>query len=311
MKSLCLLCACVLFALLASCSEKDTFPNKFTDPRDGKSYHQMDIAGLTWMRENLQYQDSLYSYQQALSACPPGWSLPTKDDWAALGEFYGGYETYNAEVGSPSESYKVLIGSGYSGFGASKDYYWASTPAWADGPIVRSFSFGLDSISKRTILAGTSNSKKIYCRCVKRTLENFGENYAEFSLKDQVYRYDLHPTFFPKKYSSGKVALYLYKEIEGEELANRVMISVQLPGQYVKDGEIVNGMNPSFDHQVIGQEGYSVYSFGSKPETFKMDISLYDGKMIKGTFSGFSSGADAVEIAGGEFQLALSQDDGG
>ena len=73
---------------------------RFTDARDGARYAYVHIGGLDWMRENLRYAGAggsydgceaadpvfgrYYSYEQAQTACPDGWRLPTDAEWAAL-----------------------------------------------------------------------------------------------------------------------------------------------------------------------------------------------------------------------------------
>ncbi len=104
--------------------------NSLVDPRDGKTYDVVAVADRCWMAENLAYlpqvhkleQQSdedprfyvngykgnsveeakatanyehygvLYNWPAALTACPDGWRLATKDDWTALeNEISGGF----------------------------------------------------------------------------------------------------------------------------------------------------------------------------------------------------------------------------
>jgi len=72
----------------------------FTDPRDGEKYLAGETGGLIWMKENLAWQGSgkgfkgyditshvfgrFYTWEEAQTACPEGWRLPSDNDWKAL-----------------------------------------------------------------------------------------------------------------------------------------------------------------------------------------------------------------------------------
>ena len=66
----------------------------FKDSRDGKEYEALSYAGMIWMGENLRYNTKhswcyedkagnckefgrLYTWEEAKSACPKGWHLPS------------------------------------------------------------------------------------------------------------------------------------------------------------------------------------------------------------------------------------------
>lgn len=67
---------------------------------DGKTYHYTTIGGNDWMMTNAADMNSgapydnctamsdvfgrFYNYEDALTACPEGWTLPTDADWVAL-----------------------------------------------------------------------------------------------------------------------------------------------------------------------------------------------------------------------------------
>jgi TolB protein len=74
---------------------------ELVDPRDGKRYPLVEIAGLTWMARNLDHRSdgsfcydddphhcdtdgALYRWEAALAACPPGWHLASELEWQAL-----------------------------------------------------------------------------------------------------------------------------------------------------------------------------------------------------------------------------------
>ena len=155
-----------LLALLAAASATTAF----TDPRDGETYRIAELGGLLWMAENLRHAvpgstcydyrpdncwllGRLYTLDEARAACPPGWRLPSDEDWMTLERAVGVPESELANErarGSVEQSGDRLKADGGSGFdgllaGYSDPHrggqfrrrgeagaYWASTLAGAD-----------------------------------------------------------------------------------------------------------------------------------------------------------------------------------
>lgn len=71
-----------------------------TDARDGKTYRTRRIGDMEWFRQNLAYEGTgtsyrdakamtdifgrYYTWDEALTACPDGWRLPSEEDWRNL-----------------------------------------------------------------------------------------------------------------------------------------------------------------------------------------------------------------------------------
>lgn len=75
----------------------------FTDQRDNQIYQIVTIGNQIWMAQNFNYNlngsqsnrpnfendGRLYTWEQALKACPNGWHLPTVKEWKTLINFVG------------------------------------------------------------------------------------------------------------------------------------------------------------------------------------------------------------------------------
>jgi len=156
----------------------------FTDSRDGRTYNTIIIKGKEWMAENLAYLPSvspssagsytepyyyvyyyegtdvavakqnanyttygvLYNWPAAKAACPPGWHLPSDEEWTALTTWLGGEEVAGGKMketgiahwlspntGATNESGFSALPGGYrgsNGYFSSITHYgswWPST----------------------------------------------------------------------------------------------------------------------------------------------------------------------------------------
>jgi len=105
----CPFCGEMILAVAVKCKHCQSIINEFTDPRDGKIYRTVKIGNQVWMAENLNFDcpgskcydndpknaniyGRLYDWETAKKACPPGWHLPSNEEWQALVDFAGGGE---------------------------------------------------------------------------------------------------------------------------------------------------------------------------------------------------------------------------
>jgi uncharacterized protein (TIGR02145 family)/uncharacterized repeat protein (TIGR02543 family) len=98
----------------------------FTDSRDNKVYKKVKIGTQTWMAENLKYKGdaasgagwgwrsncygndssncekygSLYTWNNAMKACPADWHLPSDAEWTTLIDYAGGLKIAGGKLKS-------------------------------------------------------------------------------------------------------------------------------------------------------------------------------------------------------------------
>jgi len=121
----------------------------------GQTYKTIKIGNQNWMAENLNYnvgecscnrqnyEDTcdkygmLYTWETAMTACPPGWHLPSNEEWQILVDFVGGFAAAGKKLkaknwdGANEYGFSALPGgygnyAGHSGAFDGKGYWWSS-----------------------------------------------------------------------------------------------------------------------------------------------------------------------------------------
>jgi len=184
--------------------ESTVVEGTFKDTRDGQEYGFVVLKdGKKWMSENLNFDSKgsycydhqetscdkygrLYDWEIAQSACPPGWHLPSEDEWWEMTKHYGKAfngnapddKENNAYAGAGKSAYKALINGGDAKFNAllggamlGKGFvelnkhgdYWTSTLGTAETTAwVYVFSKKEELVSRNF----TFNTMDFSCRCV-------------------------------------------------------------------------------------------------------------------------------------------------
>lgn len=173
----------------------------FTDSRDQKKYTYVQIGTQYWMSESLNYAGSgecynsssdscakygrLYDGDQAKTACPNGWHLPTDDEWktletylgmsnsdlnlSGLGSLRGDGIGTKLKVGGSSKMDLQLSGrkapNGASGYIGSTGNYWTATDSSISTYAMARSVQNTDSYVKRYWM--TKSSVEYCVRCIK------------------------------------------------------------------------------------------------------------------------------------------------
>jgi len=160
--------------------------NIFTDKRDGQKYKTVNVAGQTWMAQNLNYNTGnsmcyydetsncdklgmLYTWNEAVVACPDGWHLPDDGEWSHLINNYGGIREAGKHLKKGGGSGFNDLLAGYhdkDGFYGKKDessYYWSLTEQDADYASFKGIYHDVDNIGTYTY----TKTDGFSVRCIK------------------------------------------------------------------------------------------------------------------------------------------------
>lgn len=178
-------------------NKKDRGISEFKDARDNRLYKVVKISNKIWLAENLQYipregnsfcyrDDSknclnngrLYTWDQAMKACPNEWRLPTIQEWIDLANTFGGLN-YNSLPREYKRTYNSLLKGGDSGFSLTmtgwrsesglyfnlgeEDYFWSSTIN-EKGEIK---TFNILHEDEETEIGANIKTVAYPCRCIK------------------------------------------------------------------------------------------------------------------------------------------------
>jgi uncharacterized protein (TIGR02145 family) len=140
------------------------FSDAFTDPRDGRVYHTVKIGNQIWMAENLKFNafserswvyayinnEIYYDWEAAKNACPPGWHLPSQEEWRELVDSVG-------EEGNAGEKLKS------KGCGGTDEFKFS---AFMFGYYINGISFSF--LGKRAFWWTSTefDSQKSYVQCI-------------------------------------------------------------------------------------------------------------------------------------------------
>ena len=170
-------------------ADEDSRTGIFIDARDSQSYKTIEIGGLVWMAQNLNYFDAsdslykrtscyndnaeycekqgrLYAWNVAMVACPQGWKIPSKSDFDNLIEAVGGFDF--AADSLMSLDFVSEIGGGYH-FLEYYNYFDEYAYFWTTDEVRANYA--------RTVMLEKDRSSVSY-----------DETYEEFSLSVRCVR---------------------------------------------------------------------------------------------------------------------------
>jgi len=173
----------------------------FTDPRDGRTYKTVKIGRQIWLAENLAFDlagskvygnnpanlakyGRLYDWETAKKACPPGWHLPTNEDWDELVCYADGTSGTDSPYDSPTAGKHLKATSGwYNNGNGTDDFGFSALPGGygnSNGYFNTAGNYG------RWWSASEYNSYYAYSRRMDYSIEDVIYNY-----RDKGYLYSV------------------------------------------------------------------------------------------------------------------------
>ena len=187
MKAKCTLIFLFLAFYLIGCSPKGSSDNEFNDARDGQSYRTVKIGSLIWMVDNLNYNSNgsscygdknincntygrLYTWESAQIAIPPGWRLPTYQEYKSVVDNFGAESNPDILTNDYPKGFNILYSGSkyyYGEYHGIGEYavYWSSSEVDKE----KVYCFSLDKVgTERITYPEYLKTAGFSVRCVKK-----------------------------------------------------------------------------------------------------------------------------------------------